>query len=237
MANKAHLKVLKQGVKAWNRWRVNHPRVKPDLSGADLECRHLDGANFALANLNGANLGNADLDAANLFGAKMRRAYLSTAILSQADLTAADLANADLSSSTLYQAKLDDANLREANLDNIQMESTQLGANDLRTVKGLETVAHTGPSLIGIDTIYLSKGDIPEVFLRGAGVPESFIANMKALVAAMEPIQFYSCFISYSSKDDDFAKRLYFDLQREGVRCWFAPEDLKIGAETRTGIV
>jgi class 3 adenylate cyclase len=50
------------------------------------------------------------------------------------------------------------------------------------------------------------------------------------------PVQFYSCFISYSSKDQSFAERLYTDLQNNGVRCWFAPEDLKIGAEIRASI-
>jgi hypothetical protein len=41
--------------------------------------------------------------------------------------------------------------------------------------------------------------------------------------------QFYSCFISYSSKDEDFAERLYDDLQTNGVPCWFAPHDIKGG--------
>ena len=85
------------------------------------------------------------------------------------------------------------------------------------------------PACIGIDTIYLSHGSIPEAFPRGAGVPEPFIVQMKALVAAMEPIQFYSCFISYSTKDQEFAKRLHGDLQKNHVRCWFAPENLRIG--------
>jgi hypothetical protein len=88
---------------------------------------------------------------------------------------------------------------------------------------------HRGPSTVGIDTIYRSKGQIPEVFLRNAGVPEPFIVQMKALVGAMEPIQFYSCFISYSSNDEDFVERLHADLLSKGVRCWFAAEDLKIG--------
>jgi hypothetical protein len=44
-----------------------------------------------------------------------------------------------------------------------------------------------------------------------------------------KPIEFFSCFISYSTKDQQFADRLYVDLQARGVRCWFAPEDLKIG--------
>src|SRR4249919_2693530 len=83
------------------------------------------------------------------------------------------------------------------------------------------------PSSIGIDTIYRSQGNIPEAFLKGAGVPDSFLVYMRSLVG--KPIDYYSCFISYSSKDQGFAERLYADLQSKGVRCWFAPEDLKIG--------
>jgi hypothetical protein len=41
-----------------------------------------------------------------------------------------------------------------------------------------------------------------------------------------------SCFISYSTKDQKFADQLYADLQNKGVRCWFAPHDLPIGAKT-----
>jgi hypothetical protein len=51
-----------------------------------------------------------------------------------------------------------------------------------------------------------------------------------------KPIEFYSCFISYSSKDDDLAQRLYADLQARNVHCWFAPEDLKIGDKFRMRI-
>jgi hypothetical protein len=47
----------------------------------------------------------------------------------------------------------------------------------------------------------------------------------------VQPIQFYSCFISYSSKDQEFAERLHADLQNKGVRCWFAPHDMAIGAK------
>ena len=49
-------------------------------------------------------------------------------------------------------------------------------------------------------------------------------------------MEFYSCFISYSTNDQDFADRLYADLQVKGVRCWFAPEDLKIGDRFRQRI-
>jgi hypothetical protein len=42
-------------------------------------------------------------------------------------------------------------------------------------------------------------------------------------------VQYYTCFISYSTKDQAFADRLYADLQAKGVRCWFAPYDIKGG--------
>jgi len=103
-------------------------------------------------------------------------------------------------------------------------------------VKGLNAVNHNGPSTIGLDTISHSQGNIPEIFLRKAGVPDSIIEAIPSLIGSLRPIDFYSCFISYSDKDRAFAERLYDDLQSKGVRCWFAPEDLKWGEKIRTGI-
>jgi hypothetical protein len=33
----------------------------------------------------------------------------------------------------------------------------------------------------------------------------------------------------HSTKDQEFAERLHADLQAKGVRCWFAPEEMKGG--------
>ncbi len=90
---------------------------------------------------------------------------------------------------------------------------------------------HQGPSTIGIDTLYQSGGKIPEAFLRGCGVPDSLIEYIPSLIGAMEPIQFYSCFISYSTKDGDFAQRLYSRMRDHHLRVWYAPEDMKGGAK------
>lgn len=92
---------------------------------------------------------------------------------------------------------------------------------------------HLGPSLLDFGT--LSKSwPLPLPFLRGCGLPDIVIDYLPSLLN--EPIHFYSCFISYSVRDDELASRLYNDLQSKGVRCWFAPKDLKIGDRIRTGI-
>ena len=156
----------------------------------------------------------------------LNRATLRSAILSDADLSDADLSTALLS----------DALLRDADFSTALLLDTVFGDVDLSTVKGLETVKHVRPSTIGIDTLIRSQGKIPEIFLRNAGVPAFIIEAIPSLIGSLNPIDYYSCFISYSSKDQAFAERLYADLQSKGVRCWFAPEDMDIGDKIRPRI-
>jgi hypothetical protein len=244
MANPEHVTILKQGVDAWNKWRVENAGIIPDLVGADLRVATLMGANFVGADLRGANLAAADLGGADLSRADVSRADLRRANLRGADLNEADLFCAVLRQANLRRVHLAGADLRRSDLSSAFLDNSDFAGalvgftvfsdNDLSTARGLATVQHYAPSAIGIDTIYKSKGNIPEAFLRGAGVPDDFITYMRSLVG--KSIEFYSCFISYSSKDDDFAQRLHADLQQKGVRCWFAPEELKIGDKFRMRI-
>ncbi len=203
-----------------------------DLLGATLSRATLTGAILSNASLIGTHFDHADLSGAilsdvNLLGADFNYANLSGAHLSDANLDHAIFSNANLSGAHLNYANLSGAILNRADLSKAAIGRTIFGDLDLRTVKGLETVIHKGPSTIGTDTISRSEGDIPEVFLRGAGLSDAFITYARSL--AQNPIEYYTCFISYSSKDQEFAERLHSDLQAKGVRCWFAPEDLKIG--------
>jgi len=151
--------------------------------------------------------------------------------LSFADLSRAKLRFANLSNVNLIRTNFSDAALSGADFSGATIGWTIFANVDLRLVKGLETVEHGGPSSIGIDTIYRSKSMIPDDFLQGAGIPDTFIDYVRSL--AIKPFDYYTCFISYSSHDENFAKRLYVDLQSNGVRCWFAPEDMKIGDKIR----
>lgn len=227
MANEEHLAILRRGTQEWNEWRNRNLDVKPDLIKAQLPGADLRAANLNSATLIGANMAGADLQLANLNVAYLDGADLRGANLKATDLTGARLVETDLDGANLEFTNFCMANLDGANVAGASMVFTSIVDVDLSAVKGLDSVRHLGPSSIGIDTIYKSKGKIPEVFLRGAGVPEEFITYMKSLVA--NPIEFYSCFISYSTKDQEFAERLHADLQNKNVRCWFAPHDVQGG--------
>jgi TIR domain/Pentapeptide repeats (8 copies) len=136
----------------------------------------------------------------------------------------ADLGRAYLEGALFFRADLSGADLGRAMIKN-----TNFADVDLSAVEGLEAIKHYGPSTVGIDTIYKSRGKIPEIFLRGCGVPDEFIAYIGSM--AGRPIESYSCLISYSIKDQEFAERLHSDLQTKGVRCWFEPHDLKVGSK------
>src|SRR5437764_925199 len=84
-----------------------------------------------------------------------------------------DLSGADLSGADLRKANLSFANLTYADLSEAQVGLTIFGSVDLRTVKGLETVRHFSPSIIGTDTLLRLEGNIPETFLRQAGLTDA----------------------------------------------------------------
>jgi TIR domain/Pentapeptide repeats (8 copies) len=273
MADKEHIRRLKQGVDAWNTWRsgssyTTYHQFCPDLNGADLHGANLHGADLSRADLRNADLRNADLtramlrradlmDAdlnganltlaigdmarltrANLSGVDLYRADLSVtdliaANLSAARLIGADLGGADLSGANLNGANLSGAYLRDANLSRtdltkVVLRETIFADVNLVSVVGLETCEHQGPSTIDHRTLQKS-GLLPLSFLRGVGLPDKLIEYLRSLLN--QAFQHYSCFISYSTKDQEFADRLYADLQNKGVRCWFAPHDLPIGGK------
>jgi len=229
MANPEHVEILNRGIKAWNEWRDGHRAVFPDLRGATLRGNVLISADLVGVNLSGANLSRSTLYSTNFNGAKLSNANLSDAHLYYANFTHAVLLDANLSGAVLIGANLNQAQLSGADFTGALLGSTTFADNDLSEVKGLETVRHNTPSSIGVDTLYNSAGKIPEAFLRGCGIPDDFIAFIPSHFGVQQAIQFYSCFISYSTRDEEFARRLYSRMRDEHLRVWFAPEDVKGG--------
>jgi hypothetical protein len=204
------------------------------LTEANLRRIDLSGANLDKAEILVADLTSAILDRAILIRASLNHSNLSGGFLGYANLTDTDLSEVDLIEADLRYANLTHVGLYKADLTGAIVDGTVFGNNDLSTVKGIETIRHIGPSVIDLATIYRSKGNIPQDFLRRAGVPDNFITYMGSLTG--KAFEFYSCFISYSSTDQEFAERLHVGLRHKRVRCWFAPEDLKIGDKIRPRI-
>ena len=212
---------------------------KADLSGANLSRAHLSRADLSEANLNGANLSKAYLNRADLGNAYLSRinlggAYLGFANLSRAYLGLADLTGTNLSGAELIGTVVVSSNLTETDFVEARFGETRLAGVDLSKASGLEQARHSGPSTIGIDTLHASLGKIPEKFLRGCGALETAVALEKALPS--EPADFYSCFISHSHEDREFARHLLLALQDQGVRCWLDSHELHPSDDMHDGV-
>jgi uncharacterized protein YjbI with pentapeptide repeats len=165
MASKEHLRILKQGVEVWNRWRAEVPDVRPCLNGADLRGKDFSmqdpvslehpragkflrniyrqrhyaaselGINFHGVELNGARLNEANLFRANLAGAKLHRTKLTGATLREAVLVESDLSDATVEEADLRKAALAGASLQRANLRSANLTGANLSRANLTGAK------------------------------------------------------------------------------------------------------
>ena len=97
MANEEHLALLNKGVVIWNQWRKDKPKIRPDLTDADLRKRKIIGFDLSETDLNGAHLDETDLSGSNLY-----RANLTGCWFIKTDLTGTDLREALFSGSQIF---------------------------------------------------------------------------------------------------------------------------------------
>ncbi|MEO1529301.1 MAG: toll/interleukin-1 receptor domain-containing protein [Planctomycetota bacterium] len=247
-----------QGIAEFN-WRRSNGSVCPDLSFADLSNCNLHEVNLSKIELDGADLSESDLSSSSLVRAALRGANLRAAILNDAELNAAvmkravltradlnnaslvradlrwadlrvaDLRDADMRGVYLHLANLGDARLEGADLSSAICFDTVFGSCDMRSVTGLSSIIHEGPSVVGLAMLRECQGNLPEVFLRGCGLTETEIAYARSIALAESPIEFYSAFISYNHGDASFARRLHDALQGRGIRCWLDEHKIEAG--------
>jgi len=272
MANEEQLEILAKGVDVWNKWRKENPDIAIDLSDVVLRGDNLSRINFSRANLTAVDFTEINLTKANLIEAKLGASFdgdpgnadqqhwgwgEASVILARANLEEADLRLADLSRANLAQVNLSRTNLVLANLSGAYLggsdfwgaglNNTMFGGSNLSNVKGLEDVDHIGPSHISTDTFALSKGKIPEVFLKGCGLSDWEIETVKLYnpelsndernkilyriydLQASQAIQISPLFISYSHADALFVNKLESQLSAKGIRYWRDIHDMKAG--------
>lgn len=228
MSSEEQARILKKGPATWNRWRAENKILRPELQYFDLSNADLAGADLSLADLEFANLDDADLTGANLLLANLHRASLRRANLTRTDLYFANLVATDLRGASLRATRFHGTAMGGAHFAGASLSSTLFAAVDLSSALGLDEVLHTAPSTIGLDTLYESAFSLPHSFLAGAEVPEQAITTLYKYLA--ESPRHYSCFISYSHEDSEFADAIYGALREHKIRCWLDKHAMQPGS-------
>lgn len=135
MANPEHLKILKQGVEVWNKWREENPEVRPDLSGADLQGKRFFQTNFSKSNFSKANLEETWLHACNLSDSDFSFSNLSLAVLNSSDLSNSSLVKSNLQGSRFARSDLSGATILEAFIFNTDFELANLRYANLQNLR------------------------------------------------------------------------------------------------------
>ena len=256
-----------QGVREWNGLSLDERSdvqlSRANLEGADLRQVNLAGLNLQATNLGGANLDSADLRDAYCRDASFKESDLSRAAvrdatlegvdlqgasLEGADLRGADLGNVSLECATLFLTVLLQTSLDETDFMDVTADGLIISGVDLTTAKNLELVKHRGPSHIDSHTLQRSKGQIPDVFLRGCGFspwevemarlysPEmddpgmaSELATKLVMARTHGPIYLGGVFISYSHANSTFVGKIYDRLYEAGASVWRDIHDMDAG--------
>lgn len=222
------------------RYFVGANLVGAHLPRADLQSLKLDGANLAGAFLPGAILINTSLVGANLANANLAHATMVRTDLNRATLKSANLAGAELALARLTTANLVDAQLTrvtllnsdfcDANLDGLKIGITLLSDLDLSPFVGAkEPIVHTEESIVDFKTVVRSlRAPRLNQFLMRTGMPAILVDYMIECAHAVSGSVFVdmmqSTFISYGAPDEKFAKTLYEELHKNGVRAFLFAE-------------
>ena len=196
-----------------------------DLRGADLSGADLDRTVLSDANLSGANLSGANLQRSSLIGADLTGANFTGANFSGADLVRSDLTDAVLNDADMFQTRVWGCTVNGTDFSGAALGYTVFQDCDLRNAIGLERVRHDAPSSVGVDTVYRSGGQIPGVFLSGAGVPGSIATLQEAIAAAGQTRG--EIYISCRDDDEEFARKLSTDLEELGITTWVFSERVR----------
>jgi uncharacterized protein YjbI with pentapeptide repeats len=213
--------------------------IAKDLSGLDFTSDYftelgqfsanLMRADLRKACLRGSNLTKVDLAAANLRAADIRDARLSGANLFSALLQSTDLRGADLRGANLVSAEMQMTNVEGADFEGARFGATAVGGVDLSGALNLDLALHIHASSISSESLRMTAAGLsnktePERrsvlrFLSNSGVDDQILMVVRSWIGM--PIEFHSVFLSHSSLDKAFARKLYGDLRSVGVKCWF----------------
>ena len=213
-----------------------------NLEGVDLSDTWLSSAHFEQANLKDARMYSAFAEWACFTAANMTACFAMEANFTKANLQQVDARSAHFASAVFEGALLPSAGLQEAYLvgtnftgawlDGADLSLATLGQThfvdcDLSHANGLDACSHSTNSYIDFRTLQQCRHSLPKLFLKGCGVSELIIDYIPSLFDGA--INYYSCFLSHSHADKEFARRIYQELQERDIRCWLDERQLLPG--------
>ena len=134
MNSNQYLKIIKEGVTAWNNWRNNNPNIIPKLDGLDLsqmelkyiDIWHIEPATILSAGSVSWDLIGIDFSNCSLKNVKFNKSDLASADFSNSDITGADFSEAQISeanfeNSKLLKTKFEGASISKVNFSNLDL--------------------------------------------------------------------------------------------------------------------
>jgi uncharacterized protein YjbI with pentapeptide repeats len=200
-----------------------------DLTDADFEPSALGEADFFKADLTRANLSKCNARESFLVQAKLIETKLSLTVLTGAVFGATIINNVHLLTTELSDIRHAlPSYIDGATIDNIR--------DDLLKARFMgQATEETGGSKLGSDKLgeieqQLSSQIMPRIrqFLLRAGSSKDDLERIDAVTPSFAG-DFASVFISYSSRDEEFARYLDTQLRLYGISVWFAPNSMRGG--------
>jgi len=130
----------------------------------------------------------------------------------------------ELASGSLYEGRLADTFGNSCQFVRLELDSA---GRPIEAVVRFRSFSPRGGFWFDDNGLYRDSKEGCLTWTFGVSSVSKRLKPVSAWTPSLE--RFYSCFISYSTKDQEFADRLHADLQNKGVRCWFAPHDIKAG--------
>ncbi|HWA93006.1 MAG TPA: toll/interleukin-1 receptor domain-containing protein [Terracidiphilus sp.] len=218
-----------------------------DFTGANCEGAHfescsLDSAMFKSANLRGTKFLGCDIYGPDFGGADLSNAKFVRVLGKGIDAQVANFESAEFVFSSFVDCSFMNSRFnrtsftqtafarcifRRSDLADASMWETSFSKCVLSSAKGLDRIGNIRD--VSIDTVTLMMGEspFPRSFLLGAGVPPILVDYLPSLTNT--PIVYESCFISYSTSDIEFCRRLRRELLGLGINAWIFDEDAKWG--------
>jgi uncharacterized protein YjbI with pentapeptide repeats len=211
------------------------------VSGApkSLVFASLQGANLTKASLSGADLTAADLRSANLTQTDLSFSTICAysvepgAMLSYGMTFPANLAGARLHGASLYKTTFRETVFRKTSFAQALIAETIFSEIDLAGIADIQEAVHLAPSRIDVQTLELTASKLQgrpspaiQQFLRGCGLPDEYLESFEQRSTSGS---FYSCFVSHSSEDQEFCRKLCLRMREEGFRVWYAPDNMRGG--------